>query len=104
MCPVLKMSGCVNPVHQLVVYTAHVFTYVCASPCAQGLLFIVFVCLLHLTSPMFVGLTNDTTYLTANEGQIVLRFSLKMLRCKARALPLLYGSSRLRKMRMRLLC
>ena len=23
----------------------------------------------HLSSPMFVRLTNDTTYLTANEGQ-----------------------------------
>ena len=23
----------------------------------------------HLTSPMFVRLTNDTTYLTGNEGQ-----------------------------------
>ena len=39
----------------------------------------------HLTSPMFVRLTNDTTYLTGNEGQIFVRFSLKMLRCKAMA-------------------
>ena len=43
----------------------------------------------HLTSPMFVRLTNDTTYLTGNEGQKIC--ALKMLRCKARAVPALYG-------------
>ena len=45
---------------------------------------------LHPTSPMFFRLTNDTTYLTGNEGQNFEWFSLKMLRCKARALPALY--------------
>ena len=28
----------------------------------------------HLTSPMFVRLTNDTTYLTGNEGQKICAF------------------------------
>ena len=40
---------------------------------------------LHLTSRVFVRLTKDTTYLTGNEGQKYVRFSLKLLRCKARA-------------------
>ena len=35
---------------------------------------------LHFTSRMFVRLTNDTTYLTGNEGQNFVRVSLKMLR------------------------
>ena len=43
----------------------------------------------HLTSPVFFRLTNDTTYLTGNEGRKFVRFSLKILRCKARALPAL---------------
>ena len=46
---------------------------------------------LHLTFRMFVRLTNDMTYSTGNEGQNFVGFSLKMLRCKARALPALYG-------------
>ena len=46
---------------------------------------------LNLTSRVFVRLTKDTTYLTGNEGQKIVRFSLKLLRCKARALPPLYG-------------
>ena len=37
---------------------------------------------------MFVCLTNDTTYLTGNEGQIFR--GLKTLRCKARVDPALY--------------
>ena len=51
-------------------------------------------------------LTNDTTYLTGNEGQKVLGFSLKMLRCRASALPALHirygvvGHFTLRKTRM----
>ena len=40
---------------------------------------------LHLTSRVFVRLTKDTTYLTGNEGQNYERFSLKLLRCRARA-------------------
>ena len=40
---------------------------------------------LLLTSRVFVRLTKDTTYLTGNEGQKYVRFSLKLLRCKARA-------------------
>ena len=54
---------------------------------------------------MLFGLTNDTTYLTGNEGQNFVGFSLKMLRCKARALPANAAWSAilsLRKMRMRL--
>ena len=47
----------------------------------------------HLTSPMFVRLTNDTTYLTANDGQNFVRFSLKMLRCKARARKSQYANT-----------
>ena len=41
----------------------------------------------HLASRMFIRPTNDTTYLTGNEGQIFVGFSLKMLRCRVRALP-----------------
>ena len=47
----------------------------------------------HLTSPMFVRLTNDTTYLTPNDGQNFVRFSLKMLRCKARARKSQYANT-----------
>ena len=39
----------------------------------------------NLTSRVFVSLTKDTTYLRGNEGQNFERFSLKTLRCKARA-------------------
>ena len=31
--------------------------------------------------------TNDTTYLTRNEVRTIVPFSLKMLRCRARAIP-----------------
>ena len=43
---------------------------------------------LYLTPRMSVRLTNDTTYLTGNEGQ---NDSLKTLRCEVRVLPPLYG-------------
>ena len=36
---------------------------------------------------MFFRLTNDTTYLTGNEGQKFEQFYLKMLRCQDRVLP-----------------
>ena len=42
----------------------------------------------HLTSQTFVRLANETTYLTGSDGQ---KISLKMLRCKARALPASYS-------------
>ena len=32
------------------------------------------------------NLTNDMTYLTGNEGQNIVPFSLKMFRCRARAI------------------
>ena len=65
--------------------------------CAARVTVVVPVCLcvcsvtLNLTCRMFVRLTNDTTYLTGNEGQKFEQFSLKMLHCKVRALPPLYG-------------
>ena len=40
---------------------------------------------LRLTSRVFVRLTKDATYLTGNKGQNFKPFSLKLLRCKARA-------------------
>ena len=54
--------------------------------CAARVTVVGFVCVcvtLNLTSRVSVRLTKDTTYLTGNEGQK--RFSLKLLRCKARA-------------------
>ena len=52
------------------------------------------VCLnISLLHPMFVRLTNDTTYLTANEGQKCRAVSLKLLRCKARARKSQYAIS-----------
>ena len=43
------------------------------------------VCYSTSTSRVFVLLLKDMTYLTGNEGRYIVRFSLKMLRCKARA-------------------
>ena len=45
----------------------------------------------HLTSRTFVCLAIGTTYSTGSEGLNFVWFSLKMLRCRARALPSLYG-------------
>ena len=39
----------------------------------------------HLTSRTFIRPTNDMTYLTGDEGQNFVGFSLKMLRCRVRA-------------------
>ena len=41
----------------------------------------------HLTSRTFIRPTNDMTCLTGDEGQNLVGFSLKMLRCKVRAVP-----------------
>ena len=45
----------------------------------------------HLTSRTFACLTISTTYSTGCEVRNFVWFSLKMLRCRARALPSLYG-------------
>ena len=50
---------------------------VCLSVCLSGTL--------HLTYRVFVRLTKDMTYLTGIEGQKFERFSLELLRYKARA-------------------
>ena len=51
---------------------------------------LVCVCLFmpNLACSKFICSTNDTTYLMHNEG---VRFSLKLLFCRARVLPALYG-------------
>ena len=46
--------------------------------------------------------TNDTTYLTGNEGHKFVRFSLKMLRCRARELSACASRPFFIKMRMRI--
>ena len=45
----------------------------------------------HLTSGASVRPEIDIAYSAGNEGQKFVGFSLKMLRCKARAVPALYG-------------
>ena len=45
----------------------------------------------HLTYGASVRPENAVTYSAGNEGQKFVGFSLKMLRCKARTVPALYG-------------
>ena len=76
--------------------------------CAARVTVVGSVCLsvtLHLTSRMFFRLTKDTTYLTGNEGQNFVRFSLKLLRCKARARKSQYANTSANTQRfIRVLC
>ena len=55
-----------------------------------------FVCPLHLTSRTFVRIAISTTYSTGSEGQNFVGFSLKMLRCRARALTAIFTPRRTR--------
>ena len=48
-------------------------------------------CKSHLTSGAFVRRENAATYSAGNEGQKIVAFSLKLLRCRDRALPPLDG-------------
>ena len=45
----------------------------------------------HLTSGAFVRRDNGATYSAGNEGQKMVPFSLKLLRCRDPALPPLNG-------------
>ena len=45
----------------------------------------------HLTSEASVRRENAATYSAGNEGQRIVAFSLKLLHCRDRALPLLDG-------------
>ena len=46
---------------------------------------------MYLTSGASVGRENAATYSAGNEGQKIVAFSLKLLRCRDRALPPLDG-------------
>ena len=67
-------------------HVLHMYITIIINPrrsCAARVTVVGSVCVIQ---NLTYGPTNDTTYLTGNEGENIVRFSLKTLRCRARAL------------------